>query len=123
MSSNKRSQELNDLLGKARKTSNNKPDDINHLEERAQAEIERLQLQNNCLAQQLSLQMIWSWIIGSILVFSTLCVWTVIFLLGCRVINFEGYPWLPHTILGTFFGELVGLGLVVAKYLFPTTKN
>jgi hypothetical protein len=71
------------------------------------------------LQQYIKLQKIWSWIIGIILLFSTCAIWLMLFLLGRRWLNFEAYPGLPHTVLATFFAQVVGLSYIVAKYLFP----
>lgn len=66
---------------------------------------------------------IWSWVIGILLIISTVAIWIVIILVGCDILNFQKYPWFLHTVIGTFFAQVVGLALVVAKYLFSSNKQ
>ena len=75
-------------------------------------------LQNQMLQQYLELQSSWSNKIAWLLIGSTAIMWLMIFLVGWNWLNFRDYPYLPHTIVGSFFIQVVGLGFVVARFLF-----
>ena len=71
------------------------------------------------------LRKLWSWIIGLLLGITTLVIVSFIFLLGWGCLNYELYPWFPNTVIVSFFAQVVGLGIIVAKYLFsnPFSQN
>lgn len=92
------------------------PNDIRQLEQEAQRR--RKHLENELLQQYIGLQRSWSKKIGWLLICSSVAIWLLLFFVGWECLNFKGYPWLLHTVVGTFFAQVVGLGLIVAKYLF-----
>jgi hypothetical protein len=65
------------------------------------------------------LQRLWSWIIAVTICASMIAAWTMVFLLGFEVLNFEKHPAFPYTVVGAFFAKTVGWGYIVVKYLFP----
>jgi hypothetical protein len=84
-----------------------------------EADLQYKKLQNDKVRQYLDLQKLWSKFILCILLISTVAVFLMIFLLGFGLLEFEKYPYFPHTVVGSFFAEFIGLGVIVAKYLFP----
>jgi predicted CDP-diglyceride synthetase/phosphatidate cytidylyltransferase len=61
----------------------------------------------------------WSWVlIIWISVFITFHI-TLTFLVGAGVLNFEKYVWLIPTITGENFLQIVGMGYIVVKFLYP----
>lgn len=97
------------------------PSDIPKIEEDA-AKL-RKKLENDHFQQYIDLQREWSQKIGTILTISTLSIWILLFFVGLGWLNFQSYPWLLHTVVGTFFAQVVGLSLVVAKYLFASKQG
>jgi len=102
------------------------PVDILDAEDDARDEREELSreaLENELLEQYITLQRTWSRIIGGLLYGSSLAIWGLIFSVGLGKLDFTAYPWLMHTIVGSFFAQIVGLGHVVAKYLFLPARE
>lgn len=99
------------------------PEDLDELEQSARRK--REQLEQHLLQQHIDLQKSWSRQIGWLLIGSTIAIWLMIFGVGIGRLGYQSYPWFPHTVVGTFFAQVVGLGLVVAKYVFsfPSSSN
>lgn len=110
-----------DPISDARSQQPQNPNDVANFEDKCLKEY--LSLQNQKLIQYLTLQIEWSWHIKRILWASLTFTWITILFIGWDWLKFEKYPGLPHTIVGTFFVEIIGLGYIVTKYLFPHAKK
>jgi hypothetical protein len=106
-----------DLIKDARSQDSQDPEDVSNFEDRCQKDY--LSLQNQKLIQYLKLQAEWSTHIKVFLWVSTGLTWLMIFSLGRDWINYNQYPMFPHAVIGGFFAQIIGLGYVVVKYLFP----
>jgi len=61
----------------------------------------------------------WSFGIAGLMCISTFLCWLFIFNLGGCEYKYEAYPYFPEIVITTFFAQIVGLGLIVSKCLFP----
>lgn len=61
----------------------------------------------------------WSWTI--IAWISALILFHIIvtILVGCKVLDFSNQKFLIQTIIGTNFLEIVGMGVIIIKFLYP----
>ncbi len=111
---------ISDLLKLARdqreKKQTSKPTEVESSEKQAQQKLFEYHIQG--LKDFYYLRKLWSWIIGLLLGITTLVIVVFIFLLGWSYLNYELYPWFPNTVIVSFFAQVVGLGTIVAMYLF-----
>jgi hypothetical protein len=61
----------------------------------------------------------WSWFIFSFITFMLLFQLALTIAVGLKVMDFEKYPIFLHLIIGENFAQIIGMGIIVAKYLFP----
>jgi hypothetical protein len=61
----------------------------------------------------------WSWFIFSFITFMLLFQLALTIAIGFKVVDFEKYPIFLHLIIGENFAQIIGMGIIVAKYLFP----
>jgi hypothetical protein len=66
-----------------------------------------------------------SWSKHILKAFWLLIIFEILFIsaLGFGIINFHGYTALPQVIIGAFFANIVGLVVIVAKFLFPDSSQ
>lgn len=61
----------------------------------------------------------WSWFIFSFITFMLVFQLALTIAVGFKVVDFEKYPIFLHLIIGENFAQIIGMGFIVAKYLFP----
>lgn len=61
----------------------------------------------------------WSWFIFSFITFMLVFQLALTLAVGLRLLDFEKYPIYLHLIIGENFAQIIGMGIIVAKYLFP----
>lgn len=65
----------------------------------------------------------WSWTI--IVWISVLILFHIVvtILVGCNVLDFSKQKFLIQTVIGTNFLEIVGMGVIVIKFLYPASSK
>jgi hypothetical protein len=98
------------------------PRDIGILEKHAAESLKEKGLQNKGLQEYYELRKEWSEYIAAILRTTTAFVIIMIIFIGCGLWKFQDYPYFPHSVIASFFGEVIGLCLIITKCLFPRVK-
>lgn len=61
----------------------------------------------------------WSWFIFSFVSFMLLFQLFVVCAIGYQWVNFKEYQTFLHLVIGQNFAQIIGMGIIVAKFLFP----
>lgn len=65
----------------------------------------------------------WSWSIFGFITFLIFFQSILTVLVGCGVLNFEKYPWFVSIFVTENCGQIIGLAIIVVKFLFDKKDN
>src|SRR5690606_6326084 len=65
----------------------------------------------------------WSWFIFIFISFMLLFQLFIMLALGYGWADFKEYQTILHMVMGQNFAQIIGMGIIVAKFLFPLRKN
>lgn len=108
-----------ELVEKLSQEKQTLPNDIDLAERQAAEILKEKELLNRGLGEYFDLRKTWSKQIKIILWITTIFIIGMTVAIGLGHLNFDNYPYLPHSIIAGFFGEIVGICFIVAKFLFP----
>ena len=85
------------------------------------AELARIELESR--RKIIGMRSKWSWTI--IVWISVLIAFHIIITIcvGCNVLNFAKQQFLIQTVIGTNFLEIVGMGVIIIKFLYPASSK
>lgn len=61
----------------------------------------------------------WSWFIFSFVAFMLFFQLALVFAIGFGWVDFTKYQTFLHLVMGQNFAQIIGMGIIVAKFLFP----
>lgn len=65
----------------------------------------------------------WSWFIFSFIAFMLLFQLFLTLAIGYKWAEFKDYPVFLHLVIGENFAQIIGMGIIVAKFLFPHYRS
>lgn len=65
----------------------------------------------------------WSWFICTFVAFMLLFQLFMVCAIGFKWVDFKDYQTFLHLVIGQNFAQIIGMGIIVAKFLFPNTPS
>jgi cytochrome c-type biogenesis protein CcmH/NrfG len=65
----------------------------------------------------------WSWFIFSFIAFMLLFQLLLTSAIGLKWVEFKDYQTFLHLVAGENFAQIIGMGIIVAKFLFPNHRS
>lgn len=114
--------ELKELVSK--KTAKDAAEDIDDQRQSASAQ-EMRERETHRIGEEeyYRLRNKWSWFIFGFITFMLLFQLFLTMTLGFKLMDFKDYPIFLHLVIGENFAQIIGMGIIVAKFLFPHYRS